>query len=95
MELGPPVAIGYATAGDRRAPPHERTTEIYLVAAGSSSIAVTVGGAVYTWGDGRDGQPGDGSTTSTGRTTPGVVPGLTADGVAMGRDFALAIVPSG
>ena len=60
-----------------------------------SSIAVTVGGAVYTWGDGRDGQLGDGSTTSTGRTTPGVVPGLTADGVAMGRDFALAIVPSG
>ena len=61
----------------------------------ASSIAATVGGAVYTWGDGRDGQLGDGSTTSTGRTTPGVVPGLTADGVAMGRDFALAIVPSG
>jgi len=60
-----------------------------------SSIVVTVAGAVYTWGDGRDGQPGDGSTTSTGRTTPGVVPGLTADDVAMGRDFALAIVPSG
>jgi alpha-tubulin suppressor-like RCC1 family protein len=60
-----------------------------------SSIAVTVAGAVYTWGDGRDGQLGDGSTTSTGRTTPGVVPGLTADGVAMGRDFALAIVSSG
>lgn len=60
-----------------------------------SSIAVTVAGAVYTWGDGRDGQLGDGSTTSTGRTAPGVVPGLSADGVAMGRDFPLAIVPSG
>jgi alpha-tubulin suppressor-like RCC1 family protein len=59
-----------------------------------SSIAVTVTGAVYAWGDGRDGQLGDGSTTSSGRTTPGLVPGLAADGVAMGRDFAFAIVPS-
>ena len=68
---------------------------VAAVAGGrQSSIAVTVTGAVYTWGDGRDGQLGDGSTTSTGRTTPGVVPGLTADAVAMGRDFAFAIVPS-
>lgn len=44
---------------------------------------------------GRDGQLGDGSTTSSGRTTPGIVPGLTADAVAMGRDFAFAIVPAG
>jgi alpha-tubulin suppressor-like RCC1 family protein len=60
-----------------------------------SSLAVTVTGAVYTWGDGRDGQLGDGSTTSSGRTAPGIVPGLTADAVAMGRDFAFAIVPAG
>lgn len=43
---------------------------------------------------GRDGELGDGSTTTTGRTTPGVVPGLIADAVAMGRDFASAIVPT-
>ncbi len=60
-----------------------------------SSIAVTVTAAVYTWGDGRDGRLGDGSTTSSGRTAPGIVPGLTADAVAMGRDFAFAIVPAG
>ncbi len=60
-----------------------------------SSIAVAVTGAVYTWGDGRDGQLGDGSTTSSGHTAPGIVPGLTADAVAMGRDFAFAIVPPG
>jgi alpha-tubulin suppressor-like RCC1 family protein len=60
-----------------------------------SSIAVAVTAAVYTWGDGRDGQLRDGSTTSSGRTAPEIVPGLTADAVAMGRDFAFAIVPAG
>jgi hypothetical protein len=30
----------------------------------------------------------------TGRTSPGPVPDLTADAVAMGRDFAFAIVPA-
>jgi alpha-tubulin suppressor-like RCC1 family protein len=59
-----------------------------------SSVALIDTGAVYTWGDGRDGQLGDGSTSSSGRTTPAVVPGLTAEAVAMGRDFAFAIVPA-
>ncbi len=52
------------------------------------------GGRHSSMGDGRDGRLGDDSTTTTGRTTPGVVPGLTADGVAIGRDFAFAILPT-
>ena len=59
-----------------------------------SSIA-TVGGAVYTWGDGRDGQLGDGVDDVDRPHDTRRRAGLTADGVAMGRDFALAIVPSG
>ena len=37
---GVPVAIGYATAGLDEPHRHERTTEIYLVAAGSSTAVV-------------------------------------------------------
>ena len=55
---------------------------------------MTVTDAFSTWGDGRDGQLGDGSTTTTGKTTPGAVPGVIADAVAMGRDFGFAIVPT-
>ena len=64
------------------------------VVPGVANVIEVMAGS-HTWGDGRDGQLGDGSTTSSGRTTPGIVPGLTADAVAMGRDFAFAIVPAG
>lgn len=58
-----------------------------------SSIAVTADGVVHTWGENLFGQLGDGTTSDTGRTAPGVVPGIDqAIVVGMGRDYAMAIV---
>jgi hypothetical protein len=59
-----------------------------------SSIAVTVTGAVYTWGGATDSSAMD-RPRRAGAPRRGSCPALTADAVAMGRDFAFAIVPAG
>ena len=94
QQLGSGQGIAIFTATDRVVFVPSPEAVAGMAGGRQSTIAVTVTGAVYTWGDGRDGQLGDGSTTSSGRIAPGMVPGLTADAVAMGRDFAFAIVPA-
>jgi alpha-tubulin suppressor-like RCC1 family protein len=64
-----------------------------IAGARQNSIAVTTAGDVYTWGENAFGQLGDGTMSTTGRNTPGEVPGLSnVSMVGAGRDFAMAIV---
>lgn len=60
----------------------------------TSACAVLIDGTVKCWGDNRSGQLGDG--TMTNRLTPTPVSGLTgATSIAVGDDFACAVVPPG
>jgi alpha-tubulin suppressor-like RCC1 family protein len=57
-------------------------------------LALRGDGTVWAWGDNGSGQLGDGTTTS--RTTPGQVPGLTGvTRVAAGQGFSLALRSDG
>jgi alpha-tubulin suppressor-like RCC1 family protein len=59
------------------------------------TVCVVAGGAVWCWGDNREGQLGDGSTTTSAR--PVQVTGLTSgwSGVAVGDDHACALAAAG
>jgi adenylosuccinate lyase len=76
------LMLGVASGGDRQAL-HERIRQ--------HSLAVTAGGAVWSWGDNDYGQLGDG--TRTRRLAPVRASGLSgASEVAGGRDYSVALV---
>jgi alpha-tubulin suppressor-like RCC1 family protein len=70
-------------------------SQVIAVAAGSKhSLAVTKDGTVYSWGENRYGQLGDGTTTN--RLTPVLVRGVTsAVAVAAAYDFSVALLADG
>jgi len=92
-ELGDGTTTGRAVFG----PVSGLASGIVQVAAGrdfSWSLAVTSTGAAWAWGDNAAGQLGDGTTTQ--RTTPVQVKGLTgATVVAAGGTFSLALRSDG
>jgi alpha-tubulin suppressor-like RCC1 family protein len=69
-------------------------TNVARIAGGrQSSIAVTLSGSVFTWGDNRFGQLGNGLTSTIGRNLPGSVSGVSnVSGVGMGLDYGMVIV---
>jgi alpha-tubulin suppressor-like RCC1 family protein len=60
-----------------------------IAAGGNHTIAIKVGGTVWTWGDNERGQLGDGTTTM--HSTPVQVPNLSADGVGAGASHSVAL----
>jgi len=64
-----------------------------IAAGGNHTIAIKVGGTVWTWGDNKRGQLGDGSTTM--HSTPVQVPGILANGVGAGASHSVALQTNG
>jgi len=72
-------------------------TKIKGISAGfTHSLAVTTTGQVLAWGDNRDGELGDGTTTSQNTPIPVSLPaGTTVTAVAAGDGFSLALTSQG
>jgi alpha-tubulin suppressor-like RCC1 family protein len=72
-----------------------RLPKVIGVAAGAEhSLALLANGTVMAWGDGREGQLGDGGTASS--TVPVAVKGLTrVKAIAAGNLFSLALLTNG
>ncbi|HEY0216223.1 MAG TPA: hypothetical protein VGC57_07520, partial [Cellulomonas sp.] len=62
-----------------------------LLAAGYHSVALGTDGNVYSWGDNRDGELGDGTTTGSSVPVAALLPaGVTTEDVSTGYGFSVA-----
>ena len=67
---------------------------VAVAAGGSHFLARTANGGVWTWGDNRDGQLGNGTTTPAPTPTPGLVLNGVS-GIAAGQFHSLALMANG
>ena len=93
-------ALGYGSMNEQKAPVKVSlpagVTASAIAAGGSFGLAIGSNGTLYSWGDGNQGQLGNG--TASHSTTPVVVElpaGVTASVISAGYEHALAIGSNG
>ena len=88
--------IGDGTTNNSRATPVAVVGGLsfrVIRAGGSHTCAITGAGKAYCWGDNKNGQLGDGSTS--GRTRPVPIPDLTFTDIAAGANHSCGITTNG